>query len=597
MGTKKAVAIEPDAAAIEQGSVKKLIIKNFRAIGETPVTIDLDKIVVLVGPNNVGKSSILRAYEAVMQDGSTAGHLHDSDFPNGRLDPEKLTTIELHTTVKGNPPANKWVATIDGEFIVRERWTWASAGAGKRQGWNNEINDWDPKEVPWGAPNVANARRPQPYWVKAFDSPEEQVDKINKLITTMITDRAKLIPSEGDPAVTEFSRLLQLLQDFQAKAFDQTKADVAEIEKRLTGMVAGIFADHVISFSVHPPVDKDIKIFSGSSMAVGRQDGYKGPLENQGSGARRTVLWAVLRVLSEQATKTSERPRVLLIDEPELCLHPDAVREACRVLYDLADKAGWQVIVTTHSPVFIDLGRDNTTVVRVARTLAGDIAGTTLFKPENVKLGKEDKENLHLLNIYDPYVAEFFFGGRVIVVEGDTEYSAFRYVVSEIVEGRVAGTGKDAVSDIHIVRARGKATIVSLCKILNHFGTPYCVLHDSDTPVVYAKDGAVKKNKDGAEKKNPAWAVNQNILDAVKTHTFPDQIRVLASRKNFESAFLGDEVHSDKPYNAISELKTSPDKMKVVIELLLALLDPKKPIPSGALDAKNLKDTDLAAAA
>lgn len=41
--------------------LKKLIIKNFRGIGQTPVTIELDKIVVLVGPNNAGKSSILRA--------------------------------------------------------------------------------------------------------------------------------------------------------------------------------------------------------------------------------------------------------------------------------------------------------------------------------------------------------------------------------------------------------------------------------------------------------------------------------------------------------------------------------------------------------
>ena len=39
----------------------------------------------------------------------------------------------------------------------------------------------------------------------------------------------------------------------------------------------------------------------------------------------------------------------------------------------------------------------------------------------------------------------------------------------------------DRYKDVHIVRARGKATICSLSKILNQFGAPYAILHDSDT--------------------------------------------------------------------------------------------------------------------
>ena len=56
--------------ALESSKLKKLIIKNFRCIGNTPVEIELNDIVVLVGPNNVGKSTILRAYEVVMNHGS-----------------------------------------------------------------------------------------------------------------------------------------------------------------------------------------------------------------------------------------------------------------------------------------------------------------------------------------------------------------------------------------------------------------------------------------------------------------------------------------------------------------------------------------------
>ncbi|OKP97952.1 AAA family ATPase [Paenibacillus sp. P46E] len=61
--------------------LKQLIIQNFRGIGNHPVTIELDKIVVLVGPNNIGKSSILRAYEVAMSEGSNEAILLQDDFP------------------------------------------------------------------------------------------------------------------------------------------------------------------------------------------------------------------------------------------------------------------------------------------------------------------------------------------------------------------------------------------------------------------------------------------------------------------------------------------------------------------------------------
>jgi predicted ATP-dependent endonuclease of OLD family len=50
-------------------------------------------------------------------------------------------------------------------------------------------------------------------------------------------------------------------------------------------------------------------------------------------------MWAALKYAAEKkADDGGTRPNLLLLDEPELCLHPDAIREACSVLYNLPVK-------------------------------------------------------------------------------------------------------------------------------------------------------------------------------------------------------------------------------------------------------------------
>ncbi|SDO25461.1 putative ATP-dependent endonuclease of the OLD family [Psychrobacillus sp. OK028] len=553
--------------------LQKLFIKNFRAIGSQQVEIELDDIVVLVGPNNAGKSSILRAYEIVMSDGSKKCELTLDDFPHGKISPENLPEIILETVVYENLPAEKWIDKTTGENVVRERWKWDTVGKPKRSGWNVNEQNWD-IQVPWGAANVANSRRPLPHKVDAFSDPEEQTVAITKLLTTIITNRVKSLTvnnGEEQAELTEFGKLMEQVKDIQNKIFDESKDEIEKAEDGISDIIKEIFPDYKIKFDVRPEddLDKSINLFkAGSKLLMGPTTGYQSTIDRQGSGARRTLLWAALRYLSETASN-NERPNVLLLDEPELCLHPNAVRESCRVLYELPLKSNWQVMVTTHSPAFVDISKDNTTIVRVERELSGQIKGTTLFRPERAKLDENDRKLLKLLNICDPYVAEFFFGGRSIIVEGDTEYTAFKYIIANYPE---------EFKDVHIIRARGKATIVSLVKILNHFGTSYSVLHDSDYPKLVSGN------------KNPAWTTNQKILDAVSEHVDPTKVRLIASLKNFEFAFLTNEVSSEKPYNALLEISENLELAIKVKSLLSALIDHTAPIPLGCLEWGNIED-------
>ena len=514
-----------------------------------------------------------------MLDGSKDGHLKLDDFPNSKVDDEALPEIELETEIVADPPGAQWINIQDGKNIVRERWRWTAPGAGKRAGWNVQTAAWDEK-VPWGAANVANSRRPQPHSVRSFDPPEEQAKQIHELLKTAVIDHArKIMDEDGTPA---YQKLLDAVQAFQARAMDGAEAKIDDIEKRLNEIIAAIFLDHEVEYQ--QPTDtqeKSITLFpSAGRLLLGPKDGHKSAIEYQGSGTRRTLLWAALRILSEEKS-SSGRPHVLLIDEPELCLHPNAIRDACKVLYDLAEREGWQVMVTTHSPVFIDLSRDNTSIVRVERTPDG-INGITLFRPEQAALGADDKENLKLLNIFDPYVAEFFFGGKVVVVEGDTEYSAFKLITA---------LAPKEFPDLHVIRARGKATIASLAKVLNHFGAGYAILHDSDAPTieVKAKDGSIKSMA------NPAWTANSNILAVVKAAPKGARIRLVASVPNFEMAYFDYRATGEKPFTAVKNLREDADKRNIVAKLLTALTKHDSGLPEGALDWDDI-DNLLAAA-
>lgn len=573
------VTLVSENPEVPKPRLTKLVIKNFRCISSIPVNIDLNDIVVLVGANNVGKSSILKAYEVAMSQGSAKANLKLDDFPNNKIDTDNLPEIELHTIVYDNSPGEQWITTLpNGERLVKERWTWKGEGAPVRQGWNVQENGWS-EQVPWGAPNVANSRRPEPHRVDAFDSPEVQAEEIKKLLMNALNERVKNLKSANqEEEENDYHKLLGKVKELQKKIVQEAQGQIDEVNTELSTLINKVFPNYMIDFDAKPEdnLDRTINLFkSDPQLLMGPEGGYFGSVEKQGSGARRTLLWTALKFISENNQKGKDlatvRPHLLLIDEPEICLHPNAIRDACNVLYDLPTSGNWQVMVTTHSPVFIDFSRDNTTIVKVERKENGTIEGTTVFRPDKAQLSEDDKQNLKLLNHCDPYVAEFFFGGKVIVVEGDTEYTAFSYIKTK---------KPDLYKNVHIIRARGKATIVSLVKILNHFGSSYSILHDSDKPFTTAGHG------------NPAWGNNPNILAAVNSKPEAAQTRLLASLPNFEEAYFQEEIKTEKPYNALRTISTDHAKFESIEKLLKALIDHNAVLPPNCAEWTSIVDLE-----
>ncbi|WP_313956226.1 TOPRIM nucleotidyl transferase/hydrolase domain-containing protein, partial [Bacillus nitratireducens] len=87
----------------------------------------------------------------------------------------------------------------------------------------------------------------------------------------------------------------------------------------------------------------------------------------------------------------------------------------------------------------------------------------------------------------DDSIAKIFFVKNVLIVEGDTEELVFKETILRMPEDMQ----KEFSYNWEIVKARGKATIISLVNYLKSMGIKTHVMHDRDanTP------GSVKFNK------------------------------------------------------------------------------------------------------
>ncbi|MGB8816104.1 MAG: AAA family ATPase [Minisyncoccia bacterium] len=525
--------------------IVKLIVKNYRGIGAVGLEIDIDDVVILVGPNNSGKSTILKAFQLVTSSSDTK--IKIDDFYN-KIDSNK-PEIEVWSKViipnSVNIANDKWV---DSFGIVKEKWIWEKPDESAiRYGFRVDLDGgrWavasDEPKAPFSNDGAATAYRPSPTYISPFEQPEKQVEEIKKIISSDIYDLIKKTKKGDD-------KYIKLLEDI-GKIQDEIKNEAAAKENELAIGIGSIlnelFSGTTISLHVPQNTPDILSAYANTKDIDFKINNLS--LENQGSGMQRMLLWSVLKMLASRKkieTKIKktvskkitpevainndaqpERTKVLLMDEPEICLHPESIRQAKEILYSLSSGNEWQIMITTHSPVFIDLSKNNTNIIRVQK----EDSAVCLFKTNDSNLSANEKEQLKMLNIFDPYFAEFFFSKNTIVVEGDTEYTAFKKIID---------SNKEKYRDIHIIRARGKYTILPIIKILKKWGKDFSVIHDSDE-----------------ETNKQSWPANQQILDLV-TESSAQKIKLLASKYNFEFAFFGEQgvVLKDKPYNAYIQI-------------------------------------------
>lgn len=221
---------------------------------------------------------------------------------------------------------------------------------------------------------------------------------------------------------------------------------------------------------------------AGSLNVTDVETGDRRTFDQLGSGSQRAIQMALIRHLAD--LKIGEKPtaarRLLLIDEPELYLHPQGVKRLRQALAALSQK-GFQVIYATHSPLM--LSRENAAdavIIRKDKAL-GTLARLPLRHAVASTLDDAQAQSRTLFELGN--LAEIYFCDLVVLCEGKTEKRLLP-LLYERLRGR-----HPELDQVAFVAVGACSDIPKALAVLAAMGIQACGIADLDFAFTEARKG------------------------------------------------------------------------------------------------------------
>ena len=523
----------------------KLSIRNYRSIGD-PVVINFPpgRVVTLVGENNAGKSNIVKAISLLL------GPTWPSNY-----EPEDH---EFFGRTRRNPIEIR--AEFDREALFGGRFA----------------------EVVWRY-NPFSEKEPVYYRGVTPHGEHTYIRSEDRDTCTAIVidaDRNLSYHLSYASRATFLSRLMHqfhkaLLGEEQVKSrleelFELVKGEflkipsfqgfLEELQSELAQMIGSMTHRLEVSFEAYNPVN-----FFHALRLQATEGGSPRTLDEMGTGERQVLAMAFAYAYA----RAFHGGILLVIEEPEAHLHPLAQEWLGRRLSAMA-RGGLQVLVTTHSPAFVNvLDLDGLVVVR-------KINGTTrIVQPGTPGLvsqciasggpaGRVTAENI--LPFYAANatreILEGFFSKLVVLVEGPTEKLALPVLLSKV--------GLEAEHEgIAFVSVGGKGNLAKWRRLFDTFGIPSYVVFDNDA----RDDSQGDKRKDALR----AVGVDANAEKYIGTHEWIVEAEFAVFGSNYEQVLR----RNFADYSALEEQakREGIDSKPFIARWVAERLEPKSGCP------------------
>lgn len=377
--------------------IRSVTLGCFRGYAE-PVKVEVNDLCVLVGKNDIGKSTILEALDVFFNEGKGCIKL-DKDDINKKCVADGNDCIEIIVEFVDLPDSvlidatnettlsDEYLLTQSGTLVVVKRYP----KAGKEKVFiralhpsHENCSDLLEKKNPElkkllndqgldCEDKTKNAELRKAIWqgqddlqlseqeieVAKFDAKSiwEQLRGYMPLYTLFQSDRKN---SDGDSEVQDPMRLAvrEILGD---PRIQKELSDVAETVKERLNEVAARTLDKLremnptIASSLDPqlPETASLKwtdVFKNVSISGDKDI----PINKRGSGVKRLVLISFFRAEAERRQLEVNLTNIVYaIEEPETSQHPEHQRALIDALIGLSSAENTQVFVTTHSPEIV----------------------------------------------------------------------------------------------------------------------------------------------------------------------------------------------------------------------------------------------------
>ncbi len=412
-------------------------ILNFRALEK--VEIPLNQFSVLLGENDVGKTSFLYALDRFF-DGKKISAKEDFFCE----DISKDITITLTFNDLPSDEALEDVLHKDGRVVVRKVFSFDKTPEVKAIMENGSTKAIDSKTLK----NLFSSDSFHFIPVRRDLSVQFSMNKNALLGKTFRTKMRQAIEGhDSEESLSKVERLLRdSLEDPKAELESFLKQQMHNEEMELVFDELTVDPVEGVTFRIKLSDDKVKNIL----------------IENRGAGTQNNLIVALFRLV---ASLHIGRKFIFAMEEPENSLHPKAQRQLLSVFQDISNES--QVIVTTHSPVFLERSKFENNII-LTRTMRGN----TIAKTFNSSLLDELRIDLGIR----PSDALLRGGGNcAILVEGNTEEDGFPIFMEMI------GLSEFKLG-ISIINLRGsdKEKVSNTARLLLAYNIPCVIVLDRD---------------------------------------------------------------------------------------------------------------------
>jgi len=453
--------------------LNKIVVKNFKSIADEEFI--LSPFTPLVGYNNAGKTNLVEAIKWLLR----KSVLQESSFNN------PVNAIEMIGEISGinqdildnltDGHRNVISPFIqDEKLVIRRTQPNPSCGAPQiRLDVQNQQNigaDNEWRTNPTGIDQAIQALFPEPIHIGAMEDSGEDVSK-NKNTTTIGKLLIEILGQIQENHQATIESAFNMISDLLNSEGNQRAAEFIAFDAAVNANLESFFPG--VNIKVHVPSPEFKEVLSKGTIKVFENQSPNGKdVTSLGHGAQRSIQMALIRHLAEIKKAGDQHTNtLLLIDEPELYLHPQAIEILREALKSLVNN-GYQVVFSTHSPFMItSKDASNTILIRknpehqtykrtslkaaVESTIQGNPAqATTLFSLSNS--------------------SNILFSERVLLAEGKTENKLLPCIVIKCT-GRTLGFHK-----IALVPVDGSGSIKKSMDVLASMDLPTKSVTDLD---------------------------------------------------------------------------------------------------------------------